>query len=56
MNLVLSQKRLEEIVNVLQRINREELRSTKVTETRQDFWRIQGYLEYYLFKAKNLEC
>lgn len=56
MKVEFTKERLEEIVNVLQRINREELKSTKVTETRQDFWRIQGYLEYYLFKCKIAEA
>ena len=41
----ITKERCEEIVTTLNRIDKEELSDTKVTKTRQAFWRLLGYFD-----------
>lgn len=52
MKIYISKERLEAIVKTLQAVNEEELQSSSVTKTRLEFWKLQGFFDYYLNLAR----
>lgn len=41
----ITKERCEEIVAILNRVDKEEMSDSKVTKTRQAFWRLLGYFD-----------